>query len=181
MRLSNAIGIWIIVTALFWTATANSRAGLGTTTGRERKLWTTYRYSVIVAKIRDVREGKGEGYQAHHATLLPVATIAGTLDPSVTPSLDVRFYRSDLTSSIKGELPKDGAIVLAAVIMGRHHADETEPSDWVDSDLVAFMPNRSGLVVIKGLDDPLVAETLQKIQAVRAEEKPGPSTLPKKE
>jgi hypothetical protein len=163
-----------IMLAFLWAACDPARAGLGTTIGNERGLWTTYRYSVIAATIRDVRPN-ADPSQPNRATLLPIATFAGTLDPSLNPKLEVRFYVGDRTSSVKG-LPPDGATVLVAVIVGRHHADEKEGSDWIDSDLVAFMPNQSALVVIKGIDDPLVTQTLEKIRVARGAQKPEPTT-----
>ena len=140
--------------------------GLGTTTGAEPRLWTDYHYSVIVAEIRDVRKIPGDGDRPYAATLVPAATIAGDFDASLHPTLSVRFYVSALTSSINRP-PQNGTLVLASVVIGRRHADEKEPSDWIDSDLVAFMPGQSGLVALECFADPKVAQTLEKIRAVR--------------
>jgi len=123
-------------------------------------------YSVIVAEIRDVRKIPGDGDRPYAATLVPAATIAGDFDASLHPTLSVRFYVSALTSSINRP-PQNGTLVLASVIIGRRHADEKEPSDWIDSDLVAFMPGQSGLVALECFADPKVAQTLEKIRAVR--------------
>jgi hypothetical protein len=143
-------------------------AGLGTTTGKERERWTTDRYNVVVASIRGIEKTKDDGAPPYRATISPLATLAGSLDPSAHPDIPVTFYVSDMTSSIRRSvpLPKDGATVLAVVQMSKSDGDTV--SGFIVSDICTFMPDESALVEIKGLDDPRVIATLKKLQAARA-------------
>lgn len=156
-------------------------AGLGTITGKEWGLWTEDRTSVIAATIRDVRKWEGGDYGQYRATLVPLATLAGSLDPSLNPQLPVQFYVSDLTSSIRlsKPLPKDGSTVLAVVQMPKpQNADREKPAGFIVSDICTFMPDGSALVPIDGLGDAKVAETLKKIQVARANANPSPYGKP---
>ena len=80
-------------------------------------------------------------------------------------------------SSIPGA-PSGEVTVIAVVVLGRFQGDEEKPSDWIDPLGWAFMPNSESLVVIKGLDDPRVQETLKKIQDARAHPDPDPNAQP---
>src|SRR5688572_8389302 len=146
---------------------------IGKTTGREWGRWTEDKYSVIVAHVHEVKPPEGEGYLPHAATLKPRATLAGTLDPSVHVFLPVRFFASSMTSSIS-EPPRENDLILAVVRVGVPQGEEQEISNWIVSNICTFMPNASAIAKVKGMDDPLVLETLEKLQAARANPHPNP-------
>jgi hypothetical protein len=142
-------------------------AALGTSTGRESELWTRGRYSVIVGTLQDVKQMEGAEDRPYVATLKPIGTLAGAFDPSLNSDLRVRFYVGHMVSSIK-EPPGGGATVLAVIRTKILHGEETEPSDWIVSDLCTFMPGNAGLVEIEGLGDPRILETLRRLREARA-------------
>jgi hypothetical protein len=144
-----------------------SSGGVGTLTGREPRIWNEGNISVIAATVAEVTKGEGEGHQPYRATLVPLATLAGSFDPSLRPALRVRFYVSSLTSSVENA-PPNGATVLAVIETSAIHGDETTASDWVRSDVCRFMPDGSALVVLKDLNDPRLGETLKRLQDARA-------------
>lgn len=132
--------------------------------------------SVIVAVFSEAKPyPAGEPGPSHHATLRPVATIAGTFDCSTHPVLDMSFTLGLLTSSI-ARIPSEGSYVLAVI-------ETKPPTQWrpkesagIVSDACTFMPRGSPLVELAAPDDPLIERTLRKIQAERL--KPGPETRP---
>lgn len=152
---------------------APSMAGHVTTTGKEWGLWTEDRYSVIVASIHDITRTDDPEPNDHRATLRPLATIAGTLDPRTHPLLPVRLYAVADDSSIK-RLPPDGATVLAVVRADMQQGHDQEPSNWVVSDTCTFMPEMAAMVTLRDARDPYVRETLKRIQEARADPDPNP-------
>jgi hypothetical protein len=181
MNTHQIIAVIVLLLALANVATA----GLGTTTGKEPGRWTDDQYNVVVGVITNVQRVRGEGYQPYQATISPRATLGGTLDPSLHSSLPVRFYVSELTSSINRP-PPEGATVMAVVQFLPKEAPGQQDAGFIVSDLCTFMPDRSALVVIKGLDDPRVAETLKKLQDARAHPNadpnaPKPANAPSKD
>jgi hypothetical protein len=165
----------VILAGLWFAAMAagSARGGLGTTTGKEPSRFTKDGYSVIVGIIRDIKEIKGSPSR-YQATLVPEAMLAGNFDPSLHPTLLVSFDVGLGGSSIR-EPPADGATVLTVVVVNMLNGDDTVPSNFIIDDIFTFMPDQSGLVPIKGLDDPRVAETLKKIQDARAHPDPDPN------
>jgi len=155
---------------------SRSFGGLGTLTGKEARLWTDGHVSVIIATVADVAKGQGEGYQPHNVRLIPKGTLAGTFDSSLHPSLNVRVYVSDLTSSVN-VAPRSGTTVLAVIETDALQGEETRPSNWIRSDICTFMPDKSALVIIKSMDDPRVAETLKRLQDARAHPNPDPNVI----
>lgn len=147
-------------------------AGLGTTTGREWKLWTLGHYGVILAKVVSVEPVPAQPRE-HRAVLEPLATVAGSFDPSERQARTFRVFISQWGTTITTAPPK-GAIIMAVVRTGVLAYDERIPSDWIVPDICKFMPEDKALVVIKGLDDPRVLETLRKIQDARAHPNPSP-------
>jgi hypothetical protein len=163
---SYRIAIIVILTAAF--CIYDCRAALPTTTGSERKLWDEGGYAVIVAKVEEIlelgQEDRLKNHATHTAALVPLATIAGTLDPSTHRKLLVTLNIGSFTTSVDHAPPR-GAWVLAVI----------EPGPMVAADICTFMPDNAGLVVIDGPADKRVAETLKRIQEARekgsAEEK----------
>jgi hypothetical protein len=162
--------LWFIAAAVFVGPALGAR---GRISGSEWALWTEGGYSVIVASVHDVERVQGEGFQPYRATLKPRATLAGVLDPSVNAALPVNFYVSSMTSSISVP-PQENDLILAVVRI-RHAEQEGAPqTNWIVSETCTFMPNGSSVARIRGLDDPLVLETLKKVQAARANPQPDP-------
>ncbi|HEX5243847.1 MAG TPA: hypothetical protein VFW23_11345 [Tepidisphaeraceae bacterium] len=145
----------LVVSALLWSDKSN--AGLDTQEGNERGLWTKGYYSVIVARVGAIKEAAPS---TERATLEPLCTIAGLLDPSDHRELHVVFYSDGMTSSIRS-VPKRGDLILA-VIRG---------DDFIVSDICRFMPDESSLVVVNGLNDPRIPGTLKRIQDARPHER----------
>lgn len=153
---------------LLMTCAPISWAALGTTTGKDPKQWQAGELNVIVATVRDVHKDEGDVPNRYQATLIPLATLAGRFDASLQPALPVRFYVGLASSSIADPPPRR-ATVIAVVAVGLTNGSETKPSNWILSDICTFMPGESALLVIKGLADPRIAETLKKIQDARAQ------------
>jgi hypothetical protein len=145
----------------------------GRISGSEWALWTEGGHSVIVASVHDVERVQGEGFQPYHATLKPRATLAGALDPSVNVALPVNFYVSSMTSSISVP-PRENDLILAVVRIRHGEQEGVAQANWIVSETCTFMPNGSSVACIRGLDDPLVLETLKKVQAARANPQPDP-------
>jgi hypothetical protein len=145
---------------------ASALAALRRTSAGDPDVWERRDYSVVIATITDVQK-KGEGYVPYTASLAPIATIAGRLDPSLRSSVAVSFYVSSLTSSIPAP-PQEGALVLAAVERVSDPDREKPASFWVDSNVCPFMPDDAGIVTLKDLNDPRIAQTLQRIRDARA-------------
>ena len=150
-----------------------SLGALPTTTGREPGLWTDGNYCVVVGTIHEIRRNTADNRV--QASLVPKATLAGSFDPSLHPQVRVDF-RTGTTSSIR-HVPAKGATVLAVIRWGMavEEGSHTRKANWIVSDLCTFMPDRSALVVITGLDDPRVAQTLERIREARANPEPDPN------
>jgi hypothetical protein len=131
------------------------------------------RRSVIIARVEGVWEEKSSDPDddpiQERAILTPLATIAGNFDPSLHPSVTVSLSSRGfpVTTSIKSG-PRPGAIVLAVLRFQVLVHDDPKPRNAIESNNCMFMPERSGMVTIKGLDDPVVQQTLTRIQEGRA-------------
>jgi hypothetical protein len=164
----------LILVALFWGALA-AKAGLGTRTGSS---WTDspqIRSCVIAARVARVEPGDMGEDKPHLLTLRPLSTLAGKFDPSLRPEIVVRCYTGPTGSSIR-RLPEPGRYVLAAIDL--RDPNDPRDSDMIPSDFCTYMPDGSSLAEIRGLDDPLYVETLEKIQKVRAAAIAAASTQP---
>ena len=135
-------------------------------------VWEKQRISVIVARVQEVQRQKPgtSGRQGtHKAVLVPLATIAGSFDPSLHPTLPVHLWAGPAGTSISAP-PAAGDLILAVI---------QAPNNWVNSkehvivtDLCDFMrdegsPIGSSIAVLKGLDDPKIEQTLKRIQDAR--------------
>lgn len=170
----------IVLLVFILITTSGAFAGQGTINGRESEGWDTGYYTLILGVIRDVQKQRTSGEDRCIAVIVPRATLGGIFDPSLHPLLPVEFHFGEPTSSIR-QPPKDGAIVLAVIKQVR--ATEKGQSDHgiIYSHICTFMPGESALVVLKGFDDPLIAETLKKLQDARAHQDPDPYGRPKAE
>lgn len=172
---SIAAGTSLVVVLL--TLACPAQAGRGTITGRESQGWESGYYNVIVGEVHNVRHEPGEPAERHLVDLVPLATLGGTFDCSLYPKLPVIVYFGGMMNSI-AEAPRDGATVI--VVMQFLPGDEhhPKPGGFIFSDICTFMPDKCALAVIKGLDDPRVAEALKRLQDARANPKPDPNSKP---
>jgi hypothetical protein len=138
-------------------------AGNAPVDGTEHWLWTDDQYSVIVARVVDIKPtNHREDPATYTATLEPIATLAGQLDPSIHRELHAVLHAGVAAVLTIHAPPSKGAIVLAVMI----------GEDKILSDAATFMPSRIPLVEIDGLDDKRVLETLHRIQEARAHQQP---------
>lgn len=156
-----------------------AHAGRGVITGREKQGWDDGVYNVVVGTLRGIRPHGPSAPSQHDATFVPRATLAGTFDPSLHPSLRVALFTGTGTTQL-AEPPAEGALVLAVL---RTKPFEGKEATYIYSDNCTFMPDNRGLVVIQGLDDPRVLKTLEMIQVRRAHPsdnpyEPLPATMP---
>lgn len=156
-------------------------AGWGRLTGGEPQIWTAperdegaiprAHYSVIIARVRDVAEVKDDrALGTHQATLEPMVALAGHCDPGAETILHVRFYCGGGDTSIFAVPPK-GAMVLAVM----------RNQDYIASEECMFMPERSALIEIHGLNDPRVLDTIIRLRKARHPDDAGltgPTTAP---
>jgi hypothetical protein len=142
-------------------------AGLGTITGREIKGWREGYYNVVIARIYDVKKDGGIHPDLYLASIKPQATLAGTFDSSLYPVLPVQFYVADTHSSIK-KIPAEGALVIVVLKFLPPDDQDEHAAGFIFSDTCTFMPDQAAIVAIRGLDDPRVSETLNKLQEARA-------------
>ena len=157
-----------------WTIQQQADAGIGTTDGSDESDFSDY--SVIVATFNGAKTYPLENkYFTHHATLIPVATLTGTFDAALHPTLGVDFNCGTLTTSIKN-LPDEGSTVVAVIWMKDGVAKGSEGRTSVTSTICTFMPEQAAMAQVTGLSDPRITEVLKKIQAARL--KGDPSTRP---
>jgi hypothetical protein len=156
-----------LITLVISLAARLAAAGQGTITGTEFEGWDTGHYILIAGAIKDVQMERVEGEDRCSAILIPRASLAGIFDVSLHPVFPVQFYVGGPTSSI-ARPPLDDSFVIAVV---RYvPAKETGESGHgvIYSHVCTFMPGQSALVVVNGLDDPKVGQTLKKLQHARA-------------
>jgi hypothetical protein len=162
----------IVGSVILLLTASDALAAQGTITGKERTGWQTGYYNVVVAIIRNVEKDKAAdaGSSRYRAVLSPKATLGGTLDPSLYPSLPAAFYVGKAVGAIE-EAPPDGSLVMVVMQLDREDAAD-KPFAFIFSDICKFMPGESAMVLLKGLDDPLAAETLMRLQDARAHADP---------
>ena len=127
--------------------------------------------SVIVARLTKVTAipgGAARG-ETHVIELEPLATLAGVLDPSKTPSLtagvDVEAFPG--ISSIH-TAPAVGAYVLA--VIWKVDAQIGTMTYRINSDDCDFMPECQGMLTIDGFGDKRVWQTLERLRKGRVDE-----------
>lgn len=169
------IGVVSILFILLALASPPCRAAIGAqTTGREPHLFDLYTgptgngqgsgCNIIIARVVALSKAKEGSDLANNgyrdlATLEPLATLAGLLDPSLRPKVDVGLWISDAPGFKTTKLPPVGAIVLAMIMAN----DQT-----IFPETCPVMPDGSGLVVLDGVGDRRVHETLERIRVARA-------------
>jgi hypothetical protein len=145
---------YALIAALFFGRTF---AGVAVRTGREAGFWTEWHYAVVIARVREeaAHVQGAESPYLMHMVIEPLATVAGTFDPSEHASEDVQFYVG--TPSIPLS-PAEGNIIMIVLRDG----------NFVVSDECQFMAHDLPLVVIDGIGDARVHDTLKKVREARA-------------
>jgi hypothetical protein len=134
-----------------------ARAGQAVRSGREPRFWTEWHRALVIARVRTEAahvDGADSKFYMHMA-IEPIATLAGTFDPSEHPSQDVEFYVGTPTIP---NAPGEGEYIMIVL----------EDGHFIVSDECEFMPHGLPLVVIDGLGDPRVHDTLKKARDARA-------------
>ena len=152
-----------IILVMFCTA-CPSTAGVGLFDGKSEENWVRARYSVIVAKIESIDPVDPESVGELKLTFLPQATIGGAFDCGAESKIVADcWYATGGNSAIFGERPQKGTLVLALICMY-----ESEDFYRVPNSNCPLLPNGQPLCVVKGMDDPVIAETLARVQKARA-------------
>jgi hypothetical protein len=138
-----------------------SYGGYGVCTGRERGFWRADQHSVVVAKVLSDATHVETPSSKHYykMSIEPVATLAGAFDVSRQAKIEVGFYIGG--PNIDHAPPKDAFILIVL-----------EQPAFIISDDCEFMPDHSALVIVDGLSDRRVHETLDKIRDARAHADP---------
>ena len=138
-----------------------------------RELWTSGRYSLIVGTITGIKADKSRDVPGWYtATLTPSATISGSFDCGAYATIPILFNACRFDTSIK-EVPKENAAVMGFMELLPKGEEWPADSGFFVASLCEFMPHESSLVTVKGLDDPIIHDTLVKIQGARKSEKEG--------
>jgi hypothetical protein len=131
-----------------------------TFSGKEAEVWAQYELSVVVARVDRVAAGARYETGTHLITMTPLATLAGLFDPSLYPEVAVATWIGEMGTSIH-RAPAPGVVVIA--VIGKNEGNRV-----VLAENFSFMPDSCPLVVVTGLDDPRIIETLRKIRLARA-------------
>jgi hypothetical protein len=128
------------------------------------RLWNDDQFKVIVARVVSVSPlpASADQVASHIAALEPLGQIAGALSGSDGSRIDVLMRIDSGTSSVV-KAPLVGSTILA-VLSYRNLSAEVDKGIWMAPERYAFMPHTAAFVEIVGLDDPVVAETLDKIR-----------------
>lgn len=150
----------LLAVALLSVCRAHSAfAGIGTFDGKSDSDWTADRFSIIVGKIEAV-DPPGEGFADLKVRLLPQATIGGAFDCGAEPRIEARCWYGNEALRFR---PKPGMLVLALICMY-----EAEDFYRVPNMICPLLPDKQPLYVLKGMDDPEIPKTLERIQKARA-------------
>lgn len=133
--------------------------------GREAHIWEQRHISVVIARITELRSPVDRPRIVWTAKIKPIMLVAGELDPSTNPELEVAFDVCD-SCNVVAAPPKDALILI--VLMGKDCASMG----------YGFMPKRAPLAVLEGLGDKQIEETLENIREVRAHPDPDPDAAP---
>ena len=161
------ISVLLLIT--FCAMSKRAVAGQGILSGREWHLWSDAGYSIVIGRIAGIKVDDRTG--RCFAAFSPVATLAGSFDPSAKATLVVEFYVSSTTSSIHHP-PAEQSLVM--VVYSRDYEIVPDRDGFIVSAICEFMPSQSAMVSLTGLDDVCIAETLKKVQEARKNEDPNP-------
>lgn len=150
--------------------------GIDSLEGGDEGLWDEGGHSLIVARVRSVEALPSKVGPTHRAVLEPLATLAGHLDPSAQSTIVVLLYAQAMGTSVHAA-PEKGDWILAVIWAAATDGDERQKSLYIESAFCRFMPKDAAVVVIRGLDDSIVKETLTRIQTSRLKAK-APTSAP---
>lgn len=138
-------------------------AGQGVIYGDEEQAFVADRYSVILATVEDVGTNPDTAFFKYRARLRPFGTLAGTLEPARWRTMDVVFESGTPTTSIRA-VPVKGAKLLVVVLPDVQVDAKGTSQHMAVSAVCAFMPEGAAMVSVNGFDDPLIQQTLERIQ-----------------
>ncbi len=133
---------------------------------KEVEFWNGTAF-VVVSKIEAVQLAHEETTIEYVVEMTPVACIAGLFNPAAHPTIT-----ADMMLNVERRIvPKPGDLVLA-VICDREKLGVPRPGFAVRSGRCSFMPNNQPLIVLKGMDDPVILEVLKNMQVARPTTQP---------
>ena len=154
----------------------NLFGGLGIFDGSDEKAWGQFGSTVVIGIIKDIKEKDQHGNCV--AILVPQATIAGHFDVAVHASIKIEFQYdvgSVFDPATVSKRPNENDIVMVVMdIMPKDDQNNEEFGDVLSRCRCTFMPEDCSMIVVKGLDDPVINETLHRIQNVRIKPMPYP-------
>jgi hypothetical protein len=132
-------------------------------TGERPRVWTSR--CVVVAEIEATKIiGKAED-GSREIVVRPIATLAGDFDPTAISTLKLHAHTHPRTSDL-GEIPEVGTTAIILFRAAKNAQGITEYA--VHPGTVKFFPNRSPAIhPVKGLGDPQIAETVERLRKLR--------------
>ncbi len=122
---------------------------------------------VIVARALDVTPADEESPASYVVDLKPLACVSGLFNPAVHTRLTI-----DMALSIeRRRVPEEGELLLV-VIYDREKLGSHRPGYGLANGRCPFMPDNQPLIVLKGMDDPVILEVLKNMQAARPTTQP---------
>ena len=145
-------------------------AGWGKLVGDERELWTDGHFNVVLGNITQIKHNVTDSSR-YDAKFKPSVTIAGRFDCSNVLEFSVTFFITPpgsgwVTSAIT-DIPSDGAMVMVVMEFTPRGKGVPNDSGSIASQICEFMPHSSALVVVSGIEDPEIANTLLQIRRAR--------------
>jgi hypothetical protein len=128
--------------------------------GNEPGLWDDH--SLVYGNVTSIYEpGLDRARQRPAKVQFDVkATLVGKFDPALEPNITCAIDYSPANSAIKS-LPQPNSRIVAVL----HRADGGR--FHITNETFLFMPNKSALAVVSGLDDPKVEEVTSHLRALR--------------
>ena len=125
--------------------------------------------AVIVARIVAVRNAVDSAVY-FEAEVEPLACVAGLFNPAMHARVRVDFSAG--SNSALRVPPKADDLVLA-VVVDRAKLGAERPGFGLANGRCSFMPDERPLIVVKGMNDPVILDVLRRMQGSRA-----PATAP---
>lgn len=158
MRLNASFCAWVISASACLCSAANPGVS-----GREAHVWERHHLSVVVARVLEVKHEPEENGVYWSLKLRPIVRVAGELDPSTHPELNIEIDVCEICNVTA--VPAKGAVVMV-VLLGTK----------CFSAIYDFMPNGVPLAILDGLGDKQIEQTLEKIRDDRAHPDPDPTS-----
>jgi hypothetical protein len=142
--------------------------GITTSDGTERGYWNStgvvYCEIMKVEVMREIVEINGQSASSSttKVVLKPIATLAGTIDPS-SPSTIRADAEFGVGWSAMYEPPAEGS--KAVVVIDRYENQFSIPNGGV-----LYMPNKRAIMEVNAFDDPKVTETIENLRKLRSQQ-----------